>query len=204
MSDSRDHPSDFRDLGILPTGLSEPASVVRCWMPWYQLIPQFTFTALMFGASIFAVFNLLLNAEYLWAIAVAAGFGWLLYAVCNDAWSWIELNEETIRARHFYFLYRVEVNLDEVTELQTVVHPRTVEGMILDRFLGRIRAVRIHVRSLRFPIAVYRADPAMKNAEELIRAVIYKMNQQFELKTDVVMLHGEPLVKRIYRVDVQP
>jgi hypothetical protein len=55
----------------------------------------------------------------------------------------------------------------------------------------------IRFKDHRTPLQVSRADPAMRNARELIEAIVYRMTVMGEVDVEVINLEGRPLVRRI-------
>jgi hypothetical protein len=93
----------------------------------------------------------------------------------------------------------VERPVDDIEDLLThVLQIRTLTTVIVEAWLGRVRGVEIRFYDQRTPLRVSRVDPAMKNAEELIQAVIYQMAKLGELDAEVIDFQGKPLIRRIY------
>ncbi len=121
------------------------------------------------------------------------GFGYIVYRATGNVYAWIELDGDTLRAKHLYTRRVVERTIGEIEELRTLVF-NTLEALLL----GRIRRITIRFRDWRTPLAVSRADPAMTNAKELIEAVVYRMSEYGEIDTEIAIWMGKPFIRRIY------
>jgi hypothetical protein len=193
----------FRDFGILPEGMTPPPEKVRSFLPTGHIIGQYVFSVMMivFGLGMAAVFwfgfPFPLNVP---AAAVAlAVFGGLIFLATRNDYSWVELDGAILRAKHLYTGRIVERSIEEIDDLLTLVlQVRTLSTMIVDAWLGRVRGVEIRFRDKRTPLRVCRTDPAMRNAKELIEAVIFRMSQQGEVDAEVIDFGGKPLVRRIF------
>jgi hypothetical protein len=125
-------------------------------------------------------------------------FGYIVYRVTKNDYAWIELDGDTLRAKHLYTRWLVERTIGEIEDLRTSVFPFTLEGAITASLLGRVRAITIRFRDWRTPLSVSRADPAMKNAKELIEAVVYRMSEYGEVDTEIAITMDKPFIRRIY------
>jgi hypothetical protein len=196
-------PDFFRDFGIIPHGVASPQGRVRSYLPWGHVIGQYiamTFV-LGFGLAIAALFAFTLPLPGnilapLIAIAMAVG---LVYLVGRRDYVWIELDGDTIRARHLYTQKVIERSVAEIDDLLTLVIPvRTLATMVTEAWLGRIKGVEIRFKDGRTPLRVMRSDPAMRNAKELIEAIAYRMSQIGPIDAEIINLDGKPLIRRIH------
>ncbi len=198
-----DTPDFFRDFGILPYGKAAPSDRVRAFLPWGHVIGQYLATGLMsaFGLGIAVLFALTLPFPFNLPAAVAAIalFGSLVYFVTRNDYGWVELEGDVIRAKHLYTRRIVERPLEEIHDLLTlVIQVRTLTVVLTEAWLGRIRGVEIRFRDRRTPLRISRSDPAMRNAKELVEAIIYRMWEIGPVGAEIVPLEGKPLVRRIY------
>jgi hypothetical protein len=199
-------PDFFRDFGILPQDISAPPKTVRARLPWGHVIAQYLATSLMSTLGIAIGIRLLFSADppFPWNIlasAVAfAGFGYFVCRATRNDYCWVELDGSKLRARHLYTQRVVERSIEEIDDLLTLVlKVRSLATYVVEAWLlGRVRGIMIRFRDQRTPFQVSRADPAMKNAKELIEAVVYRMSEIGEIDFDIVGFAGKPLIRRIY------
>jgi hypothetical protein len=59
----------------------------------------------------------------------------------------------------------------------------------------------IRFRGKPSPFRVARADPAMKNAKELIEAIVFRMSEKGEVDAELIDFEGKPLIRRIHWKD---
>jgi hypothetical protein len=131
--------------------------------------------------------------------ATLVAFSYIVYRATRNDYVWIELDGETLRAKHLYSRRVVERSIAEIDDLLTLVFQvRTTETLLVEAWLGRIRGILIRFQDGRTPLQVSRADPAMKNARELIEAVIYRMSQRGEVDAEVINFEDKPLIRRIH------
>src|SRR5262249_60124746 len=96
----------FRDHGLLPEGLAPPPQRLRCYLPGGHVVGQFIGTGIMLslGVGLGLLFLLTLPAPV--NVVSAAGavvlFGCLVYLVTRRDYAWVELEGDTIRAKHLY------------------------------------------------------------------------------------------------------
>jgi hypothetical protein len=198
-------PDEFRDFGILPPDLPAPPELVRAAFSTGTVIGQYIAMGLLggfgLGIAVLFAFTLPLGVLNLLPAALAVALsGLLIYLITRHDYRWIELDGETLRARHLYTGRVVERRVDEIEELLThVFQVRTAAAALTDAWLGRVRAIEIRFFDGRTPLRVSRTDPAMRNARELIEAVIYRMSRQGEVDAEVINLDGRPLIRRLFR-----
>ncbi len=198
-----EQPISFRDFGILPAELAPPPAQVRSFLSPGRIFGQFLGSAIVaaFAAGFMLLFLLtmppalgLLGA----AAALAAGAA-VLYLACRNDYRWVELEGETLRAKHLYTGIVVERSVREIECLGTMVYLTTsLETAVIEKLLGRVKGIEIRFRDGRTPLRVLRSDPAMTNAKELIEAVLYRMATVGELDGEVINFEGAPLVRVIH------
>jgi hypothetical protein len=196
-------PDFFRDFGIIPYGVSPAPETVRAYFSWGHVIGQYLATCLMscLGIGMGVVFGLTLSfpVNAVAAAATLAGFGYIVYRATRNDYAWIELDGEKLRAKHLYTRQVIQRSIEEVKDLLTLVFQmRTVETLMVESWLGRVRGIMIRFRDQRTPLQVSRSDPAMKNAKELIEAIVYKMSEKGEVDAELITFDGKPLIRRIY------
>jgi hypothetical protein len=196
-------PDFFRDFGILPYGQAAPPEKVHCYLPWGHVVGQYIATGLMaaFGLGIGALFAFTVPLPFnvLAAVAPPLLAGALIYLATRNDYVWIELDGDTLRAKHLYTRRIVERPIEDVKDLLTlVIQVRTLAVAITEAWLGRIRGVEIRFRDGRTPLRISRTDPGMRNAKELVEALIYRMWQKGPVDAEIIHLNGKPLVRRIY------
>lgn len=202
-------PDFFREFGILPYGSSPPPERVRSYLPWYHVIGQYVMTCVLSslgitGALYFAQ-TLLFPMDVIAAAALFTGCWFLLYLATRNDYSWVELDGETLRAKHLYTRQVIERSIEEIEDLLTLVFlVRNATTRITEALLGRVRGIRIRFCDKRTPLQIVRADPAMRNAKELIEAVIFRMSEKDEVDAEIIDFEGKPLIRRIHWKDVSP
>jgi hypothetical protein len=201
MQESSPPPDPFRDFGLLPTA-NAPPTKVRAYFGVGRVIGQFLGTAVFaaIGAGLITLFSFVFPFpnNLIAGIGIAALIGGLIFKVTQHDYTWVELDGDTIRAKHLYTRVVTERRVADIEELETVVLPlKTLAVALTEAWLGRIKAVNIRFKDGKhFPI--YRADPAMTNAKELIEAVMYRMSQIGEIDAEMWDFEGSPMVARVY------
>jgi len=196
------HPDVIREFGIIPDRVSAPQGVVRASFSTGTVVGQYigTIVVLTLGLGMSTVLlfvpfpiNLLVApVPVLMAVMLA-------YLVGRHDYRWIELEGETLRAKHLYTGKIVERSIRDIDHLLTLVFQvQNLTTMIANAWLGRVRGFKIHFRDGRTPLLVSRVDPKMKNAQELMEAIVYRMSQAGEIDAEVVTFQGSPLVRRIF------
>lgn len=193
----------FRDYGISPERLPRPPELIRAEFSRFQRFGQYLATAIMsgFGLAIGLLFALTapLLAKVPGFLLPVLGFGAIVWKATKDDYAWIELEGETLRARHLYTGRIVEREVFEIDDLLThVFQVRTLSTAIADNIFGRIRGIEIRFCDGKTPLRVSRVDPAMKNARELIEAVIARMSEICPVEAEIIELRGEPIIRRIH------
>jgi hypothetical protein len=202
-------PSSFRDFGILPDDVQPPTGTVRAFFSTGRVIGQYVGTAIVsaLGLGLMVLFALFLPLpmSLLGCAAALAGFGTFVYLATHNDYRWVELDGNTLRARHLYTGRIIERSIDEIDSLGTMVYQvRSASTAVIERLMGRIKGIEIRFHDRRTPLRILRADPAMTNAEELIEAVLYRMQQLRKLEAEVVNWGGQPLVRRVFWKGEQP
>lgn len=200
----RDEPDFFRDYGIIPYDMPPPAAgTIRCFLSWGHVIGQYVFSVIMLGfglgIGILFAFTLPSPLNVLASATAFAGFGFLIYIATRNDYVWVELDEDVLRAKHLYMRWIIERPIEEIEDLLTLVFQiRSLEAEIVEAWLGRVRGIEIRFRDQRTPIRISRTDPAMRNAKELIEAVIYQMARKGPVDAEFIDFQGKPMIRRIY------
>jgi hypothetical protein len=196
-------PDFFRNFGIIPHGVAPPTGIVRAYFPWFQVFGQYLLTCLMscvgIGLGLYCARNLPYPASVLAAAASLAGFGIIVYLGTRNDYLWVELDGETLRAQHLYTGRIIERSIDEIDDLLTLVFlVRSTTTRLTEALISRVRGIRIRFHDKLTPLQVIRADPAMKNAKELIEAIIFRMSEKGEVDAEIIDFEGKPLIRRIH------
>jgi hypothetical protein len=203
-------PSTFRDSGILPEGLQPPPERIRSFLSTGRIVGQYIGTGIVsavgLGFVVLFALTMPLPLGLLGCAAALTGFGAFVYLATHNDYRWIELEGNTLRARHLYTGRTVERSVDEIECLATMVYLARGHEVVAvaEKLLGRVKGVEIRFRDRRTPLRVVRSDPAMTNARELIEAVCYRMAQVRQLEVEVIDLEGQPLVRNIHWKGEQP
>jgi len=174
---------------MTPDSQCESTAPIRCYFTAGRLFGQYLGTAIAVTVGTSATLAIALTMPVpigvLASLTTALSFGtWIYYVTRNDR-GWIEFDGTTLRAQHLYSRAIVERNVKEIDCLQVVpLSNHGIEGIILEKLLGSIKAVIIHFRDGRTPLLVQRADPAMTNSAQLIAAVVQQMSLLGELDTE--------------------
>ena len=204
-----EEPFSFRDFGILPVGLQPPLEKVRCFLSQGRIIGQFIATgiaaALGVGLTVLFALTAPLPLSLLGCAATLMGFAVIVYLATRHDYRWVELDGNTLRAKHLYTGRTIERSVAEIGSLATMTYQvRRIETVVMEKLLGRIKGIEIRFRDGRTPLRIVRADPAMTNAKELIEALLYRMTQVRELEAEIVDFSGQPLVRNIHWKGEQP
>jgi hypothetical protein len=204
-----EHPPTFRDFGILPEDLPQPAETIRGFLSTGRIVGQYAATgflsALGLGLIVLLALTMLLPLSLLGGAAALTGFWVFVYLATHNDYRWVELEGNTLRAKHLYTGRTIERSVEDIESLGTMVYQvRRLETVVIEKLLGRVKGVEIRFRDRRTPLRILRADPAMTNAQELIEAVLYRMRQLRELDAEIVNFRGQPLVRQIHWKGEQP
>jgi hypothetical protein len=204
-----ENPSSFRDFGILPEGIHPPPERVRSFLSTGRIVGQYIgsgiISALGLGLTVLFALTMPLPLALLGCAAALTGFGAFVYLATHNDYRWVELEGNTLRAKHLYTGRTVERSVAEIESLGTMVYQvRRLEAVVAEKLLGRVKGIEIRFRDRRTPLRILRSDPAMTNARELIEAVLYRMAQVRELEAEVVTFGGQPLVRNIHWKGEQP
>jgi hypothetical protein len=201
-------PSTFRDFGIIPDDLPPPPERLECYFSGARVFGQYLATSIAaglgLGLALLFAFTLPLALALLACPAALAGFGTFIYLVTRNDYGWIELQGNTLRARHLYTRRTIEHSVADIDNLTTMVNAVMVNAVsrlethILEKLLGRVRGIEIRFRGEPMPLRVIRSGPAMTGAKELIEAIVYRMQHMGELDYEIVDFAGKPLLRKIY------
>jgi hypothetical protein len=196
--------NDFRDFGILPIELPPPPPVVRASFSGGHVFGQYLATGIMscfgIGMGVLFAFTLPTPLNVVAPLAAAGLFGLLVYFATRNDYRWIELTGTRLTAKHLYTGRTVVRDVSEIDDLLThVVQVRTAAVVLTEKLIGRVRAVQVRFRDGRTPLTIQRRDPTMRNARELVEAIMFRMAEAGELDSEVVNFDGRPLVRRVFR-----
>lgn len=185
--------------------LTPPRERVRGFFSGTRLFGQYFGTTCLFlvglALTVFEGLYLPWPLNVLACVSSLTTFGVLCYLSTRNDYRWVEVDEGRIRAEHLYTRKLIERSISEIESLNTVVHPTGSSGLqaaILEKLLGRVKAIDVRFSDRRTSIRIQRVDPAMTNAQELIEALLFRMGQIKELDAEIVQYKGSPLVRRIY------
>lgn len=202
-------PSTFHEFGILPDDLQPPTGPVRAELSSGRAIAQYVFTLIILaigGAAIWLT-QWLLPAPLAWVGCGATLLATLalVYLGTHRDYRWIELDGQTLRAKHLYTGRVVERSVRDIAHLLSIVISGAhLETAIVNAMLGRVKGMEIRFRDGRTPLRVMRTDPKMTNAEELLQAVVYRMTEVGDIEPQVVDFEGKPLVRSIHWYNEAP
>src|SRR5437879_689496 len=118
-----EHPSSFRDFGILPEGQQPPPEKVRCFLSTARIVGQFIGTgivsALGVGLTVLFALTMPLPLNLLGCAAALTGFGAFVYLATHNDYRWVELDGNALRAKHLYTGRTIERSVDEIDSLGT-------------------------------------------------------------------------------------
>ena len=196
-------PFSFRDFGLLPENLQPPPEKIRSFFSAGRVIGQYIGTGLVsalgLGLTVLFALTMPLPLNLLAGAAALAGFGALVYLATHNDYRWVELEGDTLRAKHLYTGRTIERSVGDIESLGTMVYQvRKAATVVMEKLLGRVKGIEIRFRDRRTPLRILRADPAMTNAQELIEGLLYRMSQIHELDAEIVQFAGRPLVRHIY------
>jgi hypothetical protein len=193
----------FRDFGILPRGTPPPPETVRSFLSPGRIIGQYIASGLVAAVGLGLATLLALTMPFplnlLACGAALAGFGTFVHLATHNDYRWIELDGNTLRAKHLYTGRVIERPIADIEALATMVYQiQTTETAVIEALLGRVKGIEVRFRDRRTPLRVLRADPAMTNARELIEAIVFRMALIGELAAEVVDHAGRPIVRYIH------
>lgn len=197
------HPDVFREFGIIPDRVEPPPTLVRAYFSTGHIVGQYIATGLLMlfglGLAVLFAFTLPFPINLLAAPAALALFASGAYFVGRNDYAWVELDGNTLRARHLYTGQTHERSIKEIDHLQTLVFQvQTLATTIVNAWLGRVRGIMIHFRDGRWPLLVSRVDPKMTNAQQLMEAIVYRMSEHAPIDAEIADHRGTPLIKRIF------
>lgn len=193
----------FRDFGILPEGASAPAGTIRAFISGGKILGQYIGTGLVallglawVGLVAWTVPTLAL--KLVGCLAVIVGIATLIYLATHNDYRWVELDGQTLRARHLYTGRTVERSINDIESLHAIVYNlRTLQRLVTESLLGRVKGMEVRFSDGRTPLRILRSDPAMANALPLLAAIVYRMSEIRPLEMEVVPFAGAPLLRTI-------
>ena len=133
-----DQPSSFRDFGILPDDLPEPAGKVSCFFSKGRIAGQYIATGLIsaLGLALTALIALTMQPPLalLACVAMLMGFATFVYLGTHNDYGWVELDGNTIRAKHLYTGRMITRSVGEIESLVTILFQgRQLETAIIHK-----------------------------------------------------------------------
>lgn len=204
------NPSDLiRNFGILPADQPIPTGKVRSEMKTGTIIGQYAFSVIFLGS--FGLAGLVLLAVGIFANitfesrGICIGLG--VFFSCATAfiaslalahdYQWVELDGETLRAKHLYSRRVSERPVKEINDILTeVIMIKTLAVRIVEKRSGRIRAFAFRFHDLPKGIKIFR--PEMTNVAELVSAVIGAMSRHGPVEPEIINMEGSPMVRRVH------
>src|SRR5688572_33065420 len=128
-----EYPQTFRDFGILPEGLEPPPARIRSYLSTGRVVGQYIGTGIVLAIGLGLLTLLALAMErpmnLLGCAATVAGVGAFLYLATHNDYRWVELEGNTLRARHLYTGRVLERSVEEIDSLGTMVYQaRAAQG----------------------------------------------------------------------------
>ena len=192
----------FCNLGIMPDRLPPPPERVRATIGRGSSASQWAgvgcFGILFVGMAIPLAIFPPLYIRIVVPVALVLLFVALMLLVFRSSHQWVELDGRTLRAKHFLSRRVVEHSVDDIKEIFTLVNISALPAVSDLLTGGRVRGFEIRFAGAAAPIRVYRADPAMSNARELMEAIVARMAETRKIETEIINLEGTPLVQRLY------
>jgi hypothetical protein len=121
-----------------------------------------------------------------WAILGSLVVIALTVLILRHESAWIELDGDILRAKRLVTRRVVSRRIGEVQSLFTDV-----------RWFGYVDGVEVRFKDGAMPIKIRHNDYAMRNAQELIGAIVYRMTEIGEVEFCIAMIKGEPLVREV-------
>jgi hypothetical protein len=196
-------PDAVREYGINPQHATEPSGTVRAYFTLGRMVGQYLMAGFLSGLGIGLGMLFLTGVDFPENVLASAvsffGMGYVVYRATRYDYSWIELDGERLRARHFYTQRIIERSIDDVEDLLTLVTlGRTPAVLLTEAWLGRVRHIMIRFHNQRTPIVVSRTNPTMTNGVELIEVIIYRMSEKGRVVAEVIDFEGRPMIRRIH------
>ncbi len=198
---SEDRPA-FHDLGILPVDLREPAAQIRASLTSGRVVAQFIVvwltTAAVLAAAVFYYFTSPPVLNILGVVTTVAAIAAFLFMAMRRSNRWVELDGHQLRAQRLYTGQQVQHTVDDISSVVTIyLGAGRTELDVLNKLFGRVKGVEIQFKDGRTPLRIYRTDPAMTNAQEIVEAILFRMQETRELDVDATMEQDRLLVKSI-------
>lgn len=207
-----DSPS-LRDFGVLPGGAPLPSSRVRSEMSGGQAFGQYLMSALMAlgcgGAFCSLGIMFLVLGVRSWGtrdamfllgaplfLVMGAAFWVITAVVAARSNRWVELDGEVIRAKNLYTGRITERPVWTLTEITTEVFAvATVAIHLTEALQGRVRGFALKFPDLPRGIRVYR--PEMRNVQELIEAIVARLETRGQVVPEIIQFEGRPMIRRL-------
>jgi hypothetical protein len=199
----------FRDFGINPREVQPPPPEVRCSMPAFHAFGQYVATLLM-GCLPIVLAGLFTWSQgiplFVLGLVAGAGAGIFVGSLgARGTYAWVECRGRTLRARHLYVPSIIERSITDIAELRTILYPTVTPHLsmliatkIASAWLGPVRGIEVRFRDGKTSMQIMRSDPTMRNAQELIEAIVYQMANTASLGLSVTERNGHPIIESIY------
>jgi hypothetical protein len=153
------------------------------------------------GAGVIAYFVAKPNEKWIVpiiaSVAVASGVVGVVFISRNDSKS-VELDGDLLTAHHLLTGRAARNTISDIQEIVTMLQPiHGLGGDVVWMILGRVRGVEVRMRYGGI-IKIWRSNPAMRHAAELVQAIIGRMQAIAPIEAELLALEGQPLVHRVY------
>src|SRR5262245_32092347 len=116
----------LRELGIVSDDQPPPPATVQCFFSTRRLAGQFVSTIVVssLGVGLTVLFALLtpLPMSLLGCAAALAAFAIIVFLATHNDYRWIELDGNTIRAKHLYTGRTIVRSVEEIESLAAMVN----------------------------------------------------------------------------------
>lgn len=196
-------PTTFRELGILSAGPFTPPETIRASLSTVRAIVE------MFGGVFVVTLGVGLTAlagcwlpsplNLLGVSAFFLAFASLIPLATQHDYHWIELDGDTIRAKHLHTGRLVERSVEDIASLASIVRPIKGVGTTVGKpWNAHVQGVEIRFRDGQTPLRVLRRGPPMSNAQRFIETLIHRMARRGEVDAQVGSFFGLSVLWSVY------
>jgi hypothetical protein len=193
----------LRMYGIQPRRTPLPSGPIRSRLTTGNIIGQWI-AFVLFGIGPVLLGLLLLAVVPVWQVRLGLGgffsaFGLFLgFFIARDVNEWVEIDGDTLRWKHLFTRQVHERRIGEVEAIVTLtLAMRTLAVRVVEGIFGRIKGFEFRLSGEKSGVRVFRADPPMTNARELVEAAVTKLYDYGEVDPEIVDLEGTPLIRRL-------